>query len=285
MVLLRLFQQWQKACNEGYEKSFLERNYVRSATMEMIVGMRAQLLGQLRASGFVRSRGSGDIRDLNVNSDKWGVVKAALTAGAYPNIIQRNNRKQMFSAKISKVNFHPSSTLVSLSNSTNSKLKKYIHLFPSDWFIFHEMMNIGNVSYARGCSIVHPFSVALFTGPYRLFSEAFTNQQSKLESDSESEDTTFQDKPIYKIDDWICFRFDLATANLISQLRIKWRSLFSSRMRQPSKQLRPSDECVLKCIIDIITEEEKTLGIPQPTGIGQRPKLMPIDFCPFFDMG
>ena len=49
---------------------------------------RTQLLGQLRASGFVRARGGGDIRDLNTNSENWAVVKAALCAGLYPNVIR-----------------------------------------------------------------------------------------------------------------------------------------------------------------------------------------------------
>ncbi len=44
--------------------------------------------GQLRASGFVRARGGGDIRDLNTNSENWSVVKAALVAGLYPNILR-----------------------------------------------------------------------------------------------------------------------------------------------------------------------------------------------------
>jgi len=52
----------------------------------MVTGMRTQLLGQLRASGFVRAKGQGDIRDLNRNSENWAVVKAALVAGAYPNL-------------------------------------------------------------------------------------------------------------------------------------------------------------------------------------------------------
>ena len=52
------------------------------------MGMRTQLLGQLRASGFVRARGGGDIRDLNTNSENWAVVKAALVAGMYPNILR-----------------------------------------------------------------------------------------------------------------------------------------------------------------------------------------------------
>ena len=54
--------------------------------MEMVTGMRTQLLGQLRASGFVRAKGAGDIRDLNKNSENWAVVKAALTAGSYPHL-------------------------------------------------------------------------------------------------------------------------------------------------------------------------------------------------------
>jgi hypothetical protein len=46
------------------------------------------LLGQLRASGFVRAKGAGDIRDLNKNSENWAVVKAALTAGSYPQMVR-----------------------------------------------------------------------------------------------------------------------------------------------------------------------------------------------------
>ena len=52
-----------------------------------------QLLGQLRASGFVRARGGGDIRDLNTHSENWAVVKAALTAGTYPNVILVDKEK------------------------------------------------------------------------------------------------------------------------------------------------------------------------------------------------
>ena len=84
MTLLRAFQGWQRARAEGNERHFCARHQISSSTMEMVAGMRVQLLGQLRASGFVRAKGSGDIRDLNKNSENWAVVKAALTAGSYP---------------------------------------------------------------------------------------------------------------------------------------------------------------------------------------------------------
>ncbi|UYV78742.1 YTHDC2 [Cordylochernes scorpioides] len=94
MALLRAFQAWQKARSEGYERSFCEKNFLSAPTLEMIVGMRTQLLGQLRASGFVRARGGGDIRDLNSNSENWAVVKAAVCAGTYPNLIRVDRERR-----------------------------------------------------------------------------------------------------------------------------------------------------------------------------------------------
>lgn len=88
MAVLRAFQNWQNARANGWERIFCEKHFISAAVMEMVVGMRTQLLGQLRASGFVRARGPGDIRDLNSNSENWAVVKAALTAGLYPNVIR-----------------------------------------------------------------------------------------------------------------------------------------------------------------------------------------------------
>lgn len=49
---LSLFSQaWQKARSEGWERSFCEKNFLSHGTMDMILGMRTQLLGQLRAIG------------------------------------------------------------------------------------------------------------------------------------------------------------------------------------------------------------------------------------------
>lgn len=44
-------QAWQKARSEGWERSFCEKNFLSQATMELILGLRVQLLGQLRAIG------------------------------------------------------------------------------------------------------------------------------------------------------------------------------------------------------------------------------------------
>jgi hypothetical protein len=43
---------------------------------------------RMRTLGFVRPRGTSDVRYLNSNSANWAVVKAALCAGMYPNLIR-----------------------------------------------------------------------------------------------------------------------------------------------------------------------------------------------------
>lgn len=52
----------------------------------MVYAIRSQLLGQLRASGFVKTKGKGDLKELNANSNNWALVKGVLMATLYPNI-------------------------------------------------------------------------------------------------------------------------------------------------------------------------------------------------------
>ena len=56
--------------------------------MEMVSGMQWKILTQLRSLGLIRSRGPGDLKDLNSNGNNWAVIKAVIGAGLYPNFIQ-----------------------------------------------------------------------------------------------------------------------------------------------------------------------------------------------------
>lgn len=60
----------------------------------------------------MRARGGSDIRDVNLNSENWAVVKAALVAGMYPNIMNINHETTLpLSCRAKKVCFHPTSVL------------------------------------------------------------------------------------------------------------------------------------------------------------------------------
>ncbi|ESO89626.1 hypothetical protein LOTGIDRAFT_124894 [Lottia gigantea] len=295
MALLRAFQAWQKARTEGWERGFCEKNYLSSACMEMIVGMRTQLLGQLRASGFVRARGGGDIRDLNTNSENWAIVKAALCAGMYPNLVKVNRSKKcLMTQKHADVQFHMSSVLSAPPSASLSRKgrKELITTLPSDWLIFEEMTRFQKLACVRCCTLVSPMAVALFAGSAKLpdnavqESEGFDEVESPHphltddeSSESEGEDKEDMKKSSFSIDEWISFRIDKDACQLVYELRQKWNNLFLRRMRAPAKPWSQMDESIIRAVINVLTNEEQSIGLQQPAGIGQRPRPMYLFTC------
>nr|CAD7423487.1 unnamed protein product [Timema monikensis] len=293
MTLLRAFQMWQQARSNGWERAFCDKHFVSAATMEMVVGMRTQLLGQLRALGFVRARGCGDIRDLNTNSENWAVVKAALCAGTYPNLMRVDREHtQLRTQKEFRVNFHPSSVLRECPKSPRTSVvsahNTSVENLPSDWLLYEEMSRTGRFCHARCCTLVSPITVAVFAGPTRLPIDAVNAAETvvrgdravETESDSEVEERLDGENTMMKLDDWVVFRVDAEGSHLALHLRQKWNSLFLRRMRAPSKPWSQVDEMVLKTLINVLTTEEQSLGLQQPPGVGQRPRAMLIDCYP-----
>ncbi|XP_009958574.1 PREDICTED: probable ATP-dependent RNA helicase YTHDC2 [Leptosomus discolor] len=285
MALLRAFQAWQKARSDGWERGFCEKNFLSQATMEIIVGMRTQLLGQLRASGFVRARGGADIRDVNTNSENWAVVKAALVAGMYPNLVHVDRESLVLTGpKEKKVRFHPTSVL---SQPQYKKIPPAngqaaaIQALPTDWLIYDEMTRAHRIANIRCCSVVTPVTVSLFCGPARLPNNSLQEHSSfpgdgvsNDNSDSDMEDKTTANLALLKLDEWLHLRLDPEAAGLLLQLRQKWHGLFLRRMRAPSKPWSQVDEAIVRAIVAVLSTEEQSAGLQQPSGIGQRPRPM-----------
>ncbi|XP_066516299.1 3'-5' RNA helicase YTHDC2 isoform X2 [Hoplias malabaricus] len=286
MALLRAFQAWQKARSDGWERSFCEKNFLSQATMEMIFGMRTQLLGQLRAIGFVRARGGGDIRDVNLNSENWAVVKTALVSGMYPNLIHVDKESlTLVGAKEKKVRLHPTSVL---SQPQYRKIYPVnaqaaaVQSLPTDWLIYDEMTRAHRIASVRCCTAVSPLTVALFGGGSKLPSTAFqepampraVDEAVNESSDSEMEDRSTAHLAQIKIDEWLNFKLDREMADLVFQLRQRWHSLFLRRIRSPAKPLSQLDEATIRALVSVMSAEEQASCLQQPTGIGQRPKPM-----------
>ncbi|PAA52556.1 hypothetical protein BOX15_Mlig011851g1, partial [Macrostomum lignano] len=184
MSLLRAFQQWQRARSEGWESSFCERNYISGAAFEMILGIRSQLLGQLRASAFVKTKGSGDVRDLNTNSENWAVVKAALVAGSYPNLakVDREHRR-LYSRTVRCVRFHPQSVLS--PSGPQETHASAVDQLPSDWLIYNEAVRTGGgrIAHIRCATLVSPAAVLLFAGSCRLPADYVAKLEMALSTD------------------------------------------------------------------------------------------------------
>uniref|UniRef100_A0A1A7XDF5 RNA helicase n=1 Tax=Iconisemion striatum TaxID=60296 RepID=A0A1A7XDF5_9TELE len=275
MALLRAFQAWQKARSEGWERSFCQKNYLSQATMDMILGMRTQLLGQLRAIGFVRARGGSDIRDVNLNSENWSIVKAALVAGMYPNLVHIN-KEVLSSNREKKVHFHPTSILRQLQTSTSESAKRH----PTDWLIYDEMSRGHRMASVRCCTLVTSITIAIFAGSTQSSCSGLQGPAVQKTSDSPLDglsDSDSEELTDMRIDDWLVFKLEQETAGLVSELRNKWQSLLSKRIRCPSKPWSQQDEAIIQTLVSVLGAQEQEAGLQQPTGIGQRPRPMSLE--------
>ncbi|XP_028318300.1 3'-5' RNA helicase YTHDC2-like isoform X2 [Gouania willdenowi] len=278
MALLRVFQAWQKACSEGGERSFCEKNFLCQATLEMILSMRTQLLGQLRAIGFVRASGGCDIRDVNLNSNNWAVVKAALVAGMYPNLINlEQDASQLHNSTGMKVHFHPTSVL---SHYTERAAQSSSNL-PTDWFVYDELRRRDRTISVRCCSLVTSVTVALFAGGDKVHtvSEAESLKTADAAA-ADSSDSETEDLAEMGIDDQVVFQLERETGGLVFVLRQKWQSLLIRRICCPSKPWSQQDEAVIDTLVSVLEAEEHRAGLQQPAGIGRRPMLMSSDGRP-----
>lgn len=131
---------------------FCTTHSLSGEALESIFNARSLLLGHLRASGFVRAKGPGDIKDLNVNSENWAVVKAALTAGLYPNVALKCD------AITTAHKFGP----VKIDEAVSVVDKET----DNQWFIFDAKDEEAKA--IRGVTIVSPITIFLFTGHNRL---------------------------------------------------------------------------------------------------------------------
>ena len=110
--LSKSFKLWSRAKEEGNEAAFCGKNFISNATMEMISGMRSQLISHLKSIGLIRQRAPGDMKDLNSNSQNWSAIKAAVLTGAYPALLKVDRESGLIVSENEKnIRIHPSSVL------------------------------------------------------------------------------------------------------------------------------------------------------------------------------
>ena len=277
MAMLRAFQDWQQARSEQRERSWCRDNQVSNTTMEMVAGIRNQVLAQLRASGFVKARGPGDIKSINVNSNNWSLVKACLMSGLYPNIVRVDKEEGRESSVLrtqreSKVKLSPGSVL---NSATLQSLN-------TDWLLYEEMSRVGRMALVRGVTPISPITLALFGGSDQSGGESGAgNVYLEETSDSEVEEGEGNGSSLVMVDTWTVFNSNQETSQLVSQLRQKWAGVWGRRLCNTSKQSRLGveevDDDVVSTIVQLLYMEDIRLGLVQPMGVGQRPKNVAVD--------
>ncbi|KAJ8954936.1 hypothetical protein NQ318_000366 [Aromia moschata] len=84
LLYIMVFKKWQDEAHNGRIGEFCRSYFVSHPTMNSILETRGQLLGQLRAAGFINQ--SHSIEEYNRNANCWPLVKAIICTGVYPNL-------------------------------------------------------------------------------------------------------------------------------------------------------------------------------------------------------
>jgi len=265
-ILLNAYQEWESAKDR---RAWSRRNMISHSTMEMIAGMRQQVLASLKDNGFLKARGNNNLQPYNVNSANWSVVKACLVAGLYPNIARYDpDAGQLRTAQETKVKIHHSSICKHFTKKTVKKGD-----LPSEWLVYTEVTRMGRNAYLKGVTFVSPAVVALLAGPAKLPATVWesgekTSQNNALEdsSDSEEELGDFQDLTILNLDSWISFRMSDEDAQCLLQMRQKITSIWLRRLSSGSQSLgmgggilsnrEESDRQVISCLADILNIQD-----------------------------
>jgi len=89
--------------------------------LELISVLRVQLIAALRSAKYVNSRGSAGLKNLNIHSESWPAVKAALTSAFYPNVVRYSpaTERIMITGEKQPCQLHYASSLLAEANFRN----------------------------------------------------------------------------------------------------------------------------------------------------------------------
>ncbi|CAG0890819.1 unnamed protein product [Darwinula stevensoni] len=265
-VLLRVFQLWQQARSSDQEENFCNQYYACPHALAQANAVRCQLVAQLRASGFIRPRGPSDMRDLNVFSESWSVVKAALVAGSYPCIAYVDREMERICTENKcEVECEPLSVLNESYISGPEGGWKHLD---TDWIIFHKQEGL----FLQCCTAVSPIPIALLSGSPKIPPERLCPfNLSSPDVSTRGEGNVCN----VILDEWISFRMEPRDAYWLAFLRLKWSSYFLHRISFPFKPWsQVSEESAMQSLVTVLLKEEKHLDARVPHGIGLKPRFM-----------
>lgn len=196
-MLLSTYSQWSNLRpKQAYE--FCRANFICYGNMQMIQGIRRLILGHLNSAGIL-SR-TIDPKTMNKNSDRWGVVKACLAAGIYPNICRINEfTGGIWSRQDAKLLPHLSSVL--RDRKSKSQLDPDASASGAEWMIHGEKSRIARYSLIRDISCIPSIIVALFTGSMMLKCTFESLDGNAMGHYDEERDEDFDDLDVDDLDD------------------------------------------------------------------------------------
>lgn len=235
LVLIAAYEGWLAARKHGQEHRYCKTHYLSPGTMQVIDGMRRQLLSELKSTGMV-----GDLTDASTNAHNREIVRNVISAGMYPmygSVLPKakdakDPRMTVLTRRGDKVSLH--------QTSLNQGIKRTESEQPI-LATFDEMIRGDARLYIRSSTLASLHFLCFVAASLRI-----TEDEEDPEEDSgkeiEHEDTFMKDPPasdlaVLVIDNWIACKVPVAAVGPLSLLRLRVSASFAYKVQHPRLRL------------------------------------------------
>ncbi|XP_061391807.1 benign gonial cell neoplasm protein [Musca vetustissima] len=276
LMFLRLYQEWQNDLRDDSMDSIPSKyNFTLNGLLEYVCNVRTQLVGALRSSQLIHNKGNLSMHYINLKSNCWPIIKAALVGGLYPSLcVVDTHCNRLKSPNKNELVVHPDSVLRDLNLDSMRDMK-----YKSPWIIYGQASKSWNCNSIRCNTIIAGISVALFAGPTKLSSSS-----TKITTPTNA---TENSECLLHIDDWISFKLNYKEACLLLKTRQHFYNIYVNylqrcgllekfkRQNVSSSSGAGQNSMLFDCIEKILVQEDLANGFKQPERIGLRPKAVP----------
>ncbi|CAI4228096.1 unnamed protein product [Auanema sp. JU1783] len=290
VALLRVVNDYDNKPHKE-QISFCKSNFLSVNVLKMVIGVRRQLLYELRRARIVHC--DGDVAQLlqdslyNKYSNCWPMIQAAIVSGCYPGVgyVKNGNKlKKIRTTSDGNATLHPSSVIK--RQLSNAKKSLEINNEPIvEFLVFQEMAKIEEGLTLRTVTVVPSCTIVLFSGAMRLkkvliddfnIIDDCKNSIANDESKPSSEDDDFPQLYCLQLDEWMGIRGPFEDLQRLMQLRFKTMSYFLEVMSNPRvlTHSKKENDDLLKELAAVLTDEHKRAGYNEVNHIAPIPTVV-----------
>uniref|UniRef100_A0A7S3XH27 RNA helicase n=1 Tax=Picocystis salinarum TaxID=88271 RepID=A0A7S3XH27_9CHLO len=231
LLLVAAYEGWVAARKHGQEHRYCRTHYLSPGTMQVIDGMRRQLLSELKSTGMV-----ADLVDASINAHNREIVRNVISAGMYPmygSVLPKvkdakDPRITILTRRGDKVSLHQSS----INQGIKIKESEQLTLVTYD-----EMIRGDSRLYIRSSTLASLHFLCFVAASLCILKEEEDQEEGMEPEEADNKDQSASDYVVLLLDNWIACKVPVAAVGPLSLLRIRVLASFAYKVKHPRSRL------------------------------------------------
>uniref|UniRef100_A0A182JWU8 Helicase-associated domain-containing protein n=1 Tax=Anopheles christyi TaxID=43041 RepID=A0A182JWU8_9DIPT len=274
MVVLRLYQQWSQSKTFQTDGEMVQNCHLKVGYMEALSNTRVELMSVLRLLGIVKCGRAHNTEELNINSNKWVLVKGCLAAGLYPQLAIADYENNQLIGNCAEEIFEPHPLSVAQIENLPAKWVVYItKLELALDLIGEEVTPVQRTPKTQICdnSVISDWTLLLMCGVDGPDAQETGTMELRKQPKAEG---SGQERIVeFLVDRKYSFRLPDKYYRAVLWIRCKLGQLFRNFTQNPLQTLERKDTTLLvNCIGEILQTEDASLMLGS-VSVDTRPKI------------